>query len=78
VWTLNCDVFSHLADNTNVMRLNDRIFGGASRYFWDNEELQPVAGSQSWFGEFQPVNHPDLAFISALLVLFRAVYLLPL
>jgi hypothetical protein len=55
------------------MRLNNKIFGGASRYFWDNEALQPVAGSENWFGEFQPVNHRGLAFISALLEFFFGV-----
>jgi hypothetical protein len=46
-------VFSHLANNNTInMRLNDKNLGGASRYFWDNQALQPVAGSQGWFGEF--------------------------
>jgi hypothetical protein len=52
------------------MRLNDKIFGGASRLFWDSEALHPVAGSQNWFGEFPPVNHRGLASISALLQFF--------
>jgi hypothetical protein len=63
---------------TTKMRLSDKVFGGTSRYFRDKEVLQPVAGSQIWFGEFQPVNSRGLVFISALLVLFRAAYLLPL
>jgi hypothetical protein len=52
------------------MRLNDRVFGGANRYFWANEASNPVAGFQSWFGDFQPVNSRGLAFTSALLKFF--------
>jgi hypothetical protein len=65
-------VLSYLADtNNNInMRLNDRRFDGGSRYFRSNKALQPVAGSQSWFAVFQPVNNRGLQFIAALLKLF--------
>jgi hypothetical protein len=42
---------SRLADYTN-MRLNNKVFDGPSGYFDDNQALQPVAGLQNWFGEF--------------------------
>jgi hypothetical protein len=61
-------MLSYLADKS--MRLNDRHFGGASRYFRANEALQPVPGSQSCFCVFQPVTSRGLAFISALLRFF--------
>jgi hypothetical protein len=52
------------------MRINDRVFDGANRYYRNNEALRPVAGPIYWFTEFQPVNFRCLSFIFVLQEIF--------
>ena len=52
------------------MLLNDKEFPSSTTYFDKHAELRAIAGSSSWFTEFQPVRFPSIENFHKLLFLF--------
>ena len=45
----------------DIMLIDGKRFHGSTSYVEKHETLRTIAGSGSWFTEFQPVRFPDLS-----------------